>query len=93
MLLCRQRLPPKTFLGNTHTLLVRWMRANFGVTAELRLCNDVPPDLRQPDLSYIRFRQTVAEDVSILGAVHSELCSVALVTNTLACLTYFLTYL
>jgi len=60
-LLPRHCVPQKTSLGWHSTLVNSWTHADYGnralSIAGLWLCNYLPPDLWQPDLSYSQFRQ------------------------------------
>jgi len=55
--------PRKLHSADSHTLLVSQTRTNFGdraiSAAGPRVWNYLPTDLRQPDLSYSRFRQSL----------------------------------
>jgi len=55
--------PRRLLSDETRALLVMWARTNFGDTtvsaAGPHVWNYLPTDLRKPDLSYSRFRQTL----------------------------------
>ena len=88
--------PRKLRSADTRTLLVSHSRTNFGdrvfSAAGLRIWNCLSTDLRQPDFSYVRPFQTVAEDIWSVGpkrSVNPPLnCAAEIIL-----LTFFLTYL